>query len=189
MRRQELGRTYSESQCGMCEVTMKTVKKTVKVNPKRHSIVAPASVRKELEYEKDFSNWANNQAKYLKRGEFEKLDMGNLIEEIADLSKREKQRLISYLEVLLMHMLKVKYQKTKQTGSWDRSIKVASHKVQKTLSENPSLKAKLKDIVDDAYFSARLEAANETELDENIFPEKCPWTLKEIFPDLEKKYC
>lgn len=27
-----------------------------------------------------------------------------------------------------------------------------------------------------------------TKIDRKIFPEECPWTLKDIFPDLEKKY-
>lgn len=167
---------------------MKTIKKTVKCSPRRLSIAAPAFAKGGLEYEKDFSKWANNQARFLKRGEFERLDMDNLIEEIADLSKREKQRLTNYLEVLLMHMLKVKFQPKKHISSWDRSIKVASHKAQKTLSENPSLKSKLKEIVADAYFSARIEATDETGMDESKFPEECPWEIKEIFPTLEKKY-
>jgi hypothetical protein len=86
-------------------------------------------------------------------------------------------------------MLKVKYQPEKHTTSWDLSIKEANHKVQKTLYENPSLKSKLKEIVDDAYFSARIKAALETEMEEKTFPETCPWKVKDIFPDLKKKYC
>jgi predicted DNA-binding ribbon-helix-helix protein len=167
----------------------KNMKKTVKTISKKLSVPAPCSTRIEIDYEKDFSKWAAKQAKFLKIGEFEKLDLANLIEEIEDLSKREKQRLTSYLEGLLMHKLKVKFQSAKHTKSWDLSIKEANHKAQKTLSENPSLKSKLKDIVEDAYFSARLKAAVETKLDESKFPEKCPWSLKDLFPDLEKKYC
>ena len=102
--------------------------------------------------------------------------------------KREKQRLASHLENLLMPKLKIKFQPGIHTTSWDLSVKEANHKAQKTLSENPSLKAKLKEIVEDAYFSARIRAALETKLEEKIFPEKCPWNLKELFPDLEKKY-
>lgn len=165
---------------------MKTIKKTVKVSPKRLSISAP--VKKEIDYEKDFSKWADTQATLLKKGEFSKLDIDNLIEEIQDLGKREKQMLTSYLENLLMHMLKVKYQSEKHTSSWDNSIELASHKAQKTLLENPSLKPKLKDILKEAYFSARLLAASETKLNKETFPEECPWSLKEIFPALEKKY-
>jgi hypothetical protein len=72
--------------------------------------------------------------------------------------------------------------------AWDLSIKEANHKAQKTLKENPSLKPKLKEIVEDAYFSARIRAALETKMQEKIFPEKCPWSLKDLFPTLEKKY-
>ena len=167
--------------------TTKTARVTVR--PQKMSLTAPAYAGNELIYEKDFSKWAINQARFLKRGEFERLDVDNLIEEIGDLSKREKQRLESHLEVLLMHMLKVKLQPSKHTKSWDLTIKEASHKAHKTLSENPSLKSKLKGVLEDAYFSARLKAARETKLDEKKFPEACPWTPKDIFPDLEKKYC
>lgn len=167
---------------------MKTTKRTIKTTPKRLSISAHSSVKESLEYEKDFSKWARDQVKFLKTGKFERLDMDHLIEEIEDLSKREKQRLTSYLEVLLMHMLKVKYQPEMHTRSWDLSIESSSHKVQKTLSENPSLKSNLKDIISDAYLYARIEASKETGMKKDIFPEDCPWDVKEIFPNLKKKY-
>jgi hypothetical protein len=44
-------------------------------------------------------------------------------------------------------------------------------------------------IGDEAYSYARLKAAKETRLDIKTFPEECPWPLKDIFPDLESKYC
>jgi len=165
---------------------MEPIKKTVKARSKKMSVAIPA--KEELEYEKDFSKWAKNQAKFLRNREFTKLDMGNLVEEIEDLSKRERDKLASHLENLLMHKLKVKFQPGKHAKSWDLSIKAADHKVQKVLKENPSLKPKLKDIVKDAFFSARLKAALETKLEEDTFPEECPWSLKELFSDLEKKY-
>jgi hypothetical protein len=143
-----------------------------------------------LIYETDFSKWVKDQAKFLKKGEFEKLDMDNLIEEIESLGRSEKRTLESYLENLLMHKLKVKFQKLEiDSVSWALSIKEASYKAQKTLSENPSLKSKIKKIIEDAYFSARLKAAKETKLDIATFPEKCPWALTEIFPGLKKKSC
>lgn len=160
--------------------------KRVKVGQKNLSIAAPEE--KKEGYDRDFFKWANNQAKLLRKGEFKNLDIDNLIEEIESLGRSEKRTLKSYLENLLMHMLKVKYQPKKHTISWDLSIKESSHKAQTALSENPSLKPKLKNILEDAYFSARLRAALETKLAEKTFPEKCPWILNDIFPDLEKKY-
>ena len=168
--------------------TMKTTRKIVRANPRRLSIAAQAHAKEELEYDKDFYKWANNQAKFLRKQEFSKLDIDNLIEEIESLGRSEKRTLKSYLEILLMHKLKVDFQPKKHTKSWDASIKEANYKAKITLEENPSLKPKLRDILKDAYFSARLKAVVETGLSENTFPEECPWSLKDIFPDLEKKY-
>lgn len=164
-------------------LAVKARPKSVKARPKRTAIASTES-----EYEADFSRWAKQQATHLKKKEFSQLDIDNLIEEIEDLSKREKQRLGSHLEILLMRKLKIDYQPGMRTTSWDASIKEATFKAQKTLKENPSLKPKLKEIFSDAYFSARLKAVMETGLEENTFPTTCKWQLKDVFPNLEKKY-
>lgn len=57
----------------------KTIK-TIKTASKKLSVAVPAKV--EMDNENDFSQWADNQAKFLKNREFSKLDMDNLIEEI-----------------------------------------------------------------------------------------------------------
>ena len=168
---------------------MKSTKKMVRSGPRKLSVSVSAFKNKEIEYEKDFYKWVNNQAKFLRKGEFSKLDIDNLIEEIESLGKSERRTLESFLEKLLMHRLKVMFQPGMHTSSWDSTIKIASHKAQKTLDENPSLKPKLKEIIKNVYYSARLLASGETGLMEDTFPEECPWTLKEIFPNLEKKYC
>jgi Domain of unknown function DUF29 len=48
------------------------------------------------------------------------------------------------------------------------------------------LKKKVSEFIDDAYFSARLEASSETGLDPEIFPKSCPWKIEELFPYLSK---
>ena len=50
----------------------------------------------------------------------------------------------------------------------------------------PNKSIRLKDPLREAYFAARLKAVRETGLDEETFPEECPWNLKEIFLTLEK---
>lgn len=133
-----------------------------------------------MSYDKDFFKWANTQAHFLKNKDFFRLDIEHLIEEIESLGRSEKRMLQSYLEILLMHMLKAKYQPMHRSKSWDLSIKNSRQKFKQVLNENPSLKPKLSDILKYAYASARLDAAQETGLDEKIFPIKCPWSLKEI---------
>lgn len=97
----------------------KKKKATLQTSPKK--LALPASKHQEIDYEVDFSAWATSQANFLKTGEFKKLDIDNLIEEIEDLSRRERDKLVSHLENLLMHKLKVKYQPTMHTASWDSS--------------------------------------------------------------------
>jgi hypothetical protein len=152
------------------------VLKKVKQSPKKMR----AQKKDVQSYKKDFYKWTKFQANFLKQGMFEKLDTENLAEEIESLGKSERNRLESFLEILLMHMLKVTYQPEKHTKSWDHSIEYSRHKVKKVLKENPSLNPELKEILKEAYFSARLEAAHETGLDKKKFPKECPWTMEEI---------
>lgn len=52
-------------------------------------------------YETDFYTWVNQQATLLREGQFEKLDLSNLIEEIEDLGKRHYDQLESRLTQLV----------------------------------------------------------------------------------------
>jgi len=131
-------------------------------------------------YDNDFYGWVLSQANLLKQGEYQKVDWDNVIEEFESLGKSEKRTLESQLTNLLMHMLKVKYQPEMHTRSWDLSIEESRFQANKSLKENPSLKPKLADLLEDAYYAAVIRASKETVLDKKIFPKKCPWTLKEI---------
>jgi hypothetical protein len=160
--------------------------KTIKTAAKKLSFVAP-SKKKEQEYETDFFKWAFDQANLLKKGEFSRLDIKHLIEEIESLGKSQLDKLESYLVALLMHMLKIRYQPQMRTRSWDLSVEHATHKVKKVLEDNPSLKHKFDEIYEEAYYSARIQSVIETKLPENTFPEKCPWKIKDLFPELTFK--
>jgi hypothetical protein len=128
-------------------------------------------------YTEDFYKWTKDQVNFLKKQEFTKMDIDNLIEEIESLGRSEKRALKSYLAILFQHLLKIKYQPAKHTKSWDMSVKNSLHQAQSLLIENPSLKAELQNLAEDAYFTGRLNAISETGLEEEVFPEKCPWKL------------
>ena len=168
---------------GGFKILMST-KKTTRALPKKMTISAPKT--KTVTYEKDFYKWTKDQSLFLKKEEFTKLDIEHLIEEIESLGRSEKRTLKSHLEVLLMHMLKSKYQPKKHTKSWDLSIKNSRYKTESVLKDNPSLKPQLKEILKEAYFAARLDAALETGLEEKVFPEECPWKLEDILPVEQK---
>jgi hypothetical protein len=48
------------------------------------------------------------------------------------------------------------------------------------LNDSPSQKARLPELLDDAYNHARQEASNETGLDISTSPEVCEWTVAEV---------
>ena len=135
------------------------------------------------DYNNDFYKWGYTQADLLKSGQFEKIDLANIIEEIEDLSKSRRRSLKSQIVRLLMHMLKIEYQSSKHSKSWDKSIGNARVEIEDIILENPSLKRELKDVLKESYAQARKKASIETGIELKTFPEKCPWTLKQVLGD------
>lgn len=130
-------------------------------------------------YQSDFYSWTRQQIEYLKEGNFHMLDMENLLEELLALGNSEESKLESHLSNMFMHMLKIKYQPGKHTRSWDLSIKNSQYQAERTLIKNPGLKSQLKEIAESAYYSARLNAAKETDIAEEVFPQECPWDISQ----------
>jgi hypothetical protein len=136
-----------------------------------------------INYEKDFYSWTQEQAELLKNGRFLELDIDNLIEEVESMGRSEKRELESRLTILLLHLLKWKYQEIRRGRSWQLSIDEQRLQFCKTLNENPGLKPALDEIIKDAYKLAVIKAALETKISKSIFPECCPWTLAQIIED------
>jgi len=65
-------------------------------------------------YDVDYHLWLLETLKQLEANALEALDIEHLIEEILDLSRREKRRLDSLLTRLLEHLLKLKYWQTER---------------------------------------------------------------------------
>ena len=168
---------------------MKTIKKTVRANPKRLSIAAPVSSKKKLLYDKDFFKWTKAQANVLKKGRLDDLDIRNLVEEIESLGRNDKRSLSSQTVVLLTHLLKLKYQPHGQgnSKSWHSSVLNSTREIKKLIKDSPSLKNELIKEFSEAYEDAKQSASVETGLDITIFPKACPWTIEELFPELYKK--
>jgi|SRR6185437_4116453 len=134
-------------------------------------------------YEADFFAWTQEQISLIKQKLFNKLDMVHLQEELQIMGASEKRELANRLAILLMHLLKWKYQPSRQCKSWERTIKKQRLEVQDVLDDNPSLKPNVADFIGKAYQKAILKAADETNLDEDVFPASCEWTVKQILND------
>ena len=136
-----------------------------------------------ISYEQDFYSWTQEQAELLRNGQFNNLDIANLIEEIETMGRSEKRELESRLTILLLHLLKWKYQEVRRGRSWQLSIDEQRIQFEETLNENPGLKPQLDEIVKKAYRLAVIKAARETKISKAVFPESCPWALAQFIED------
>ncbi len=131
-------------------------------------------------YDQDFFAWTNEQARLLRAGNLAAADIEHIAEEIESMGKAEKRELLSRLVVLLTHLLKWQYQPERRGKSWRNTVATQRLDVADHLADNPSLRAKPGQAVEDAYKRARLAAANETDLDAEAFPSICPWSFEQI---------
>jgi hypothetical protein len=131
-------------------------------------------------YGTDYVSWLEATAAALKRQDYGSIDWGNVIEEIEDMGRRERQSLKSNLVVLLLHLLKWQSQPHQQSNSWKASIVEHRQRLQDSLEESPSLKPYLKTILLRAYGNAVERAAAETGLAEATFPQACPYTISQM---------
>jgi len=134
-------------------------------------------------YETDFYGWIQEQAGFLRAGQFVSLDMDNLIEEIESMGKSHQRALESRLEILLIHLLKWRFQPTFRGTSWQLTIKEQRKRIADHLRKNPSLKSRITEAFETAYDYAPYGAARETGMDTSAFPAQCPWTFDQAMDD------
>jgi hypothetical protein len=131
-------------------------------------------------YEDDVIAWANQQARFLREGRIDLLDVEHLAEEIEDVGKSEQRELANRMTLLLTHLLKWQMQPGRRGASWQITIRSQRRGIARRFKETPSLRPKLGDadwwagVWDDAT----AKAAEETGLSD--FPETCPWTPGQI---------
>ncbi|MBD2293675.1 DUF29 domain-containing protein [Anabaena sphaerica FACHB-251] len=130
-------------------------------------------------YDQDFYLWIETTAKQLKAGNFAEIDLENLIEEIESMGRSEKHALESNLVILLMHLLKYKYQPEKLTNSWKSTIREHRRRLTRSFKDSPSLKAYFQEVFMECYQDARKLASDETGLELDIFPVESPFNTDE----------
>ena len=134
-------------------------------------------------HDSDFYAWSLEQAALLRSGRVGEADLEAIAEEIESMGKTEKRELVSRLTVLLLHLLKWRRQPTGRGNSWRLSIANARDEIADLLADNPSLKAALDEVMASAYRYARRKAAIETDLAEDDFLARCPWSFAEAMDE------
>jgi hypothetical protein len=96
----------------------------------------------------------------------------------------ERRELLSRLQVLLVHLLKYRYQPERRTKSWLLTIIHQRTAIERLLEQSPSLRTLLvADTLAKIYGKAVRETVIETDLDRSVFPIDCPYRLEEILDD------
>ncbi|MGH8613480.1 MAG: DUF29 domain-containing protein [Gammaproteobacteria bacterium] len=134
-------------------------------------------------YEQDFFAWAMTNARLLREGKLEQIDIENLAEELEGMGKTQQRVLISRLTVLLAHLMKWQLQPELRSRSWKNTIKVQRIDLQELLEDNPSLRPQTGEALNRAYRKAKLLAAGDTNMEETSFPETWPYSFEQAMDE------
>jgi hypothetical protein len=134
-------------------------------------------------YDRDFYAWATEQAALLRDGKLAEADIEHIAEEIESMGRTEKRALVSRLTILLVHLLKWRFQPDKRGRRWRLSMEEQRILLVHHLADNPSLKAMLPQAIADSYRLALIAAQRETNLDAAAFPRVCPWSFQKMIAD------
>jgi hypothetical protein len=134
-------------------------------------------------YDLDFYAWAYKQAALLREGRFGEIDVDNIAEEIESMGRSQKSELVNRLAVLLAHLLKWRYQPSHRGNSWRLTIEEQRRGLADHLADNPSLNSQIDSALQRAYRLARLQAARETGLGRDAFPDGCPFAFDQMAAD------
>jgi hypothetical protein len=135
-------------------------------------------------YDNDVIAWANEQARLLRAGRFDALDIEHIADEIEDVGKSEQREFDRRVAVLVAHLLKWQIPPEQSGKVWGVIIGYQRDAIARRLKRTPSLKTSLNDCewLAGVWCDAVSQAAQETGLGD--FPESCPWTFDQIMnPD------
>jgi hypothetical protein len=85
--------------------------------------------------------------------------------------------------VLLLHLLKWRFQPDRRSRSREVSIANTRDELVRHMADNPSLRSSTGEAMTDAYRCARRSAGVETGLDDSTFPADCPWTFDQAMTE------
>ncbi|BAZ80435.1 MAG: DUF29 domain-containing protein [Sphaerospermopsis kisseleviana] len=131
-------------------------------------------------YEIEYDQWLEQTIKFLKQNQWEKLDKDHLIEELEELSRREKKTLERFLEQIIRHLLLLQYWHNEydyNANHWQAEILSFRTQINEDLTKN--FKNHLQENQSIIYEKALKYVRQKTGY--NIsFPESCPYTLEQL---------
>lgn len=129
--------------------------------------------------DRDLSAWAAEQARLLREGASDQVDVSGLAEEIERLGARQGELLRRCLTLLVSRLLMWKYLPGARLPFWEADIGEQRREVGGLIDGSPSLAGELADIFVAVYGPGRARVAAETGIDVDLLPDVPPFTLAE----------
>lgn len=134
-------------------------------------------------YNTDFNSWIQQHIFLLKAGRVNEIDNTHLIEELEEMSRKNKDELINRLVILIAHLLKWQYQPNYQSNSWRSTIDEQRDQINANIESYPSLKPYISEAIEKSYPRAIKLAIKETRLPSNVFPDICLYSKEQLFDE------
>jgi Domain of unknown function DUF29. len=132
-------------------------------------------------YDSDFYKWALYNADLIRQGRVNDVDFEHVAEELEGLAGRDRRELLSRLELLVMHLLKWRFEPNYRSKSWKRTAHLQRSAIEGLLEQSPSLRSVLNEgALKKAYKRAVKLALLETEIELSALPVECPFEIGQI---------
>ncbi|MBE9202511.1 DUF29 domain-containing protein [Synechocystis salina LEGE 06099] len=137
-------------------------------------------------YKTDYNLWILDTVTKLKNQDLSDLDWENLIEEVEDLSRRDKHKLQSLLNHIFEHLLLIVYWQAeliRNQEHWEREILNFRLQLLQVLEDSPSLRKYARDYLAEGYKRGKKLAAKHSQLPLSTFPEASIATLEQVLDE------
>ncbi len=132
-------------------------------------------------YDQDFYRWTRETAAALRDGRFSGVDIEHVAEEIEDMGKRDLRAVVSRLQRILEHKLKLELieGQTREFNqrNWRHTVNQQQIHLGRILRDSPSLKARIPELPPEAYEAAARIIAGDYPV---VPPTECPWTVEDV---------
>ena len=136
--------------------------------------------------EQEYDSWLLEQVEILKKRNFDKLDVNNLIEELESLVRGEKSSVEQFAYLIMLHLLLIEYwheESERNKNHWESEIVGFRLQLNNKLTTN--LRNHLEKRIDFLYSKALSAATKKTKssIKDNRFPQERKYSLSDILSD------
>ena len=139
-------------------------------------------MEKQLKNIDDAYKWSLETVDALRAGDFSRIDVDELVNEIGSIASGLRRELVSALRQIIEALLVAEFASAndKERVDNDRQLVNAQGQVQLLLSTAPGLKVILSEAAEEAYVDARQFVTDDYHV---VLPERCPFSLELITED------